>query len=76
MFDERSALTTVRYLKRISEDGKARIQDMLFELKKKSEREKFEFDYPGLVSKRLYAFCLHRLRCGLMKSRKIVCLPV
>ena len=45
MFNERSALMTVGYLRCIREDVKSRIIDMLVELKFKSERERFEFDY-------------------------------
>jgi|GEM_PF-2513027 len=45
MFNGKSALMTMGYLSSISEEVKVRIQDMLFELKDKSERECFMFDY-------------------------------
>jgi hypothetical protein len=45
MFNEKSVLMTVGYLKCISEDIKLRILDLLAELKSKSEREKFDIDY-------------------------------
>ncbi|MBN2796612.1 MAG: hypothetical protein JXR88_14475 [Clostridia bacterium] len=45
MINGKSALMTVGYLKSIGDDVKEKIQEMLFELKDKSERDQFEFDY-------------------------------
>lgn len=45
MYNEKSALMTVGYLRSISDEVKERIQKMLLELKEKSENDRFDFDY-------------------------------